>query len=212
MRESWVVQRLVVVVALISSGCLAEYVLPGGSRGDTGLTPEDTVVSADAPTGGAMTGGTGEGDSDDDSEDVGECTVGTSRCGDLCVDWQSDARHCGCDEVCETDEMCLMGECRDVVVLDCSSCPCADQCPAGGDGVLASTTGEEGGGSNFAGTDDTDDTADTADTTDTADTADTADTTDSGGEGPQQGLCCELAEAMQVVCVLADVDETVVCP
>lgn len=135
MRECWGVRSLVVViVASVSGGCLAEYVLPGGSRGDTESNGGETMVSGDTPT---MGGGEGEGD---DSE--GECAAGASRCGEACVDLQRDGEHCGgCGEVCTSDERCIVGECRDVVVLKCASCPCADQCPAGDDGVLASTTG-----------------------------------------------------------------------
>jgi len=187
-RESWGVQRLFVVVALISSGCLAEYVLPGGSRGDTEATG-DTMVSGDVPTVGTETGKGTQGDSEGgcESECDGECTAGTSRCGEQCVDRQTDEQHCGsCDEVCKVDEMCVVGECRDVVVLECASCPCADQCPPGsGDGLLETTSGGDGGDS---------------------------DTADSGGKDPQQGLCCELAEAMQVICVIGDIGETLVCP
>lgn len=185
-RESWGVRYLAVLVLSISSGCLAEYVLPGGSRGDTGSSGDDTVASGDAPT-----GATGQGDSEDG------CEAGTSRCGELCVDLQRDEEHCGgCDEVCKADEMCLVGECRDVIVLACEGCPCADQCPVGDQGVLASTTGE-GGGEGGEGTGG-------------GDASDTAETAESGGKDPQQRLCCEVE--MQVLCVVGDADEVLVCP
>lgn len=171
-RESWGVRYLAVLVLSISSGCLAEYVLPGGSSGDTG-PGDDTVASGDVPT-----GATGPGDSEDG------CEAGTSRCGELCVDLQRDEEHCGsCDEVCKVDEMCLVGECRDVIVLECEACPCADQCPVGDEGG-------EGGGEGGEG--------------------DTAETSESGGKDPQQRLCCEVE--MQVLCVVADADEVLVCP
>lgn len=192
-------QRLFVMVALFTSGCLAEYVLPGGSRGDTESTG-DTLASGDVPTVGSVTAGdTGQGGTQGDSEGgcdsecEGDCTAGTSRCGEQCFDLQTDEQHCGsCEEVCKADEMCIAGECRDVLVLECEGCPCADQCPGSGDGLIEATGGGDGGGSE--------------------DTADTEDTADSGGKDPQQGLCCELAEAMQVICVIGDVGATLVCP
>lgn len=169
--------------------------MPGGSRGDTESTG-DTTVSGDAPTvGGDTAGDTGKGGTQGDSEGgcdsacEDECAAGTSRCGEQCVDPQTDELHCGsCEEVCKVDETCIAGECRDVVVLECEGCPCADQCPGAGsgDGLIEATGDGEGGGG--------------------------GDTADSGGKDPQQGLCCELAEEKQVICVIGDVGETLVCP
>lgn len=167
---------VVVVVALVGSGftlggcTLTEYVLPGAPR-DSGSSGDDTVASGEAPTSGSETMGMG------DSE--GGCGAGMSLCGELCVDLQGAEEHCGsCGEACEDDEMCLAGECRDVLVLDCTSCPCADQCPDSEQNVLEATSGTE---------------------------------SDSGGKDPQEGLCCELAAQMQVVCILGDPDDAL-CP
>lgn len=184
-RESWGVRRLVVMVARVVSvgllaGCtLAEYVLPGGSRGDTEPNADSTGASGDVPTGG---GATEMGDSD------GECEVGLKRCGDECVDLQGAEAHCGgCGDPCKSDEMCVVGECRDVVVLDCKSCPCTDQCP-GADGGGEGGEGSEGS----EGSDGSDG--------------------ETGGGDPQQRLCCELAAEMQVVCIVGEVGEALVCP
>ncbi len=179
-RESWGVRRLVVMVALVVSGwtlagcTLAEYVLPGGSRGDTESSGDATVASGDVPTGGTV------GDSD------GECEVGLTRCGDECVDLQRAEAHCGgCEEPCKSDEMCVVGECRDVVVLDCESCPCTDQCPGGGQGGGDGGEGSEGSEGSDG---------------------------ETGGSDPQQRLCCELEAKMQVVCIVGDVGDALVCP
>ena len=177
--ESEWVRRLVLVVGLVASGftlggcTLTEYVLPGAS-GDVGSSSDGTVATGEAPTSGS--GATGMSDSE------GGCGAGMSLCGELCVDLQVAAEHCGtCGKVCEGDELCLGGECREVLVLDCTSCPCADQCPGSEQHVLeATSSGSESD-------------------------------SDSGGQDPQQGLCCELAAPMQVVCILGDPDD-VVCP
>ena len=56
------------------------------------------------------------------------------RCGDACVDLSRDAAHCGsCDEVCDSDELCIASECRDIVPVDCAACPC-DACAESGGG------------------------------------------------------------------------------
>lgn len=120
------------VAALWLGGCtLAEYVLPPVSGGDSDSAGGDTQGTDDMPTGSA--GDTSEG-----------CGAGESLCQGGCVDLLSDEAHCGrCDDECKSDEMCVVGECRDVEVVDCAGCPCADQCPVGGsDG----TDSDDGGG------------------------------------------------------------------
>lgn len=125
----------VLVVALWSGGCaLAEYVLPPASAGDSDSAGSDTEATGDTPTGG--------------SGDTGGCGQGESLCEGGCVDLHADEAHCGrCDEACKSDEMCVVGECRDVAVVDCASCPCADQCPPGGgvDSDGMDSDGEGGG-------------------------------------------------------------------
>lgn len=170
----------VVSVGLLAGCTLAEYVLPGGSRGDTETNADSTMASGDVPTGG---GATEMGDSD------GACEVGLKRCGDECVDLQGAEAHCGgCGDPCKSDELCVVGECRDVVVLDCESCPCTDQCPGGGQGGGEGGEGSEGS----EGSDGSDG--------------------ETGGGDPQQRLCCELAAEMQVVCIVGEVGDELVCP
>lgn len=136
--ESEWVRRLVFVVGLVASGftpvgcTLTEYVVRGAS-GDAGSSGDDTVTSGEAPTSGS--GATGMSDSE------GGCEAGKSLCGELCVDLQVTNEHCGaCGKVCDDDKLCLGGECRDVLVLDCTSCPCADQCPGSEQNVLEATS------------------------------------------------------------------------
>jgi hypothetical protein len=95
------------------------------------------VVTGDpAPTGGDTTG---------DGQTTGDaCDEGLTRCGDACVDLSRDDGHCGtCEEYCKSDEKCIASECRDILPVDCATCPC-DACPGSG-GVLESTTSGGGG-------------------------------------------------------------------
>ena len=97
----------------------------------------DTHGTGDMPTGAAgAAGGTSEG-----------CGEGELLCERGCVDLLSDEARCGCDDECKSDEMCVVGECRDVAVVDCASCPCADQCPVGdSDGTDSDGTDSDDGG------------------------------------------------------------------
>lgn len=57
--------------------------------------------------------------------DVPGCGVGLSRCGEACVDLQSNGLHCGaCGRVCGNNSACQMGECRCATGFE----PCADRC------------------------------------------------------------------------------------
>lgn len=64
----------------------------------------DTHGTGDMPTGAAgAAGGTSEG-----------CGEGELLCERGCVDLLSDEARCGCDDECKSDEMCVVGECREV--------------------------------------------------------------------------------------------------
>lgn len=57
----------------------------------------------------------------------GDCPAGFSRCGDDCVDVNSDLGHCGgCNRPCGPEQICNSGSCEDLPV----TCP-AQGCPAG---------------------------------------------------------------------------------
>ena len=142
---------LVCSSALLQGGCLVEYVLPGDPISDTGdatATMATTGATSDG-TGdagaSADTGATGDAPTGGDTSDTPQpCAEGQLRCGEGCVDPRTDEANCGaCGDPCKSDELCIVGECRDVQVVACEGCPCPDLCPQGdgdGDGVLASTT------------------------------------------------------------------------
>ncbi len=199
----------VLILALLSGGCLVEYVLPGAgttavtTTGDslpTGDPTEGTATAADAAsnadaetsattdpseTAGPATQTTG-GDPSSDGEPCGD---GQTRCGDACVDLRVDEAHCGdCFEVCKTDELCIAAQCRDVLPVECNACPC-EACPMG-DGLLAATTGDGGGDGGDGGGDGGSD----------------------GGSDPQQYLCCAPAEGEKALCIVGDLDDVLVCP
>jgi hypothetical protein len=195
------VRRLALALALVPCGCLAEYVLPGDATGDVQSTSGDGEPSGGAPgepTSGDMSGDmSGDVSGGGDTEGAKLCDPGLLRCGDACVDPGSDEAHCGgCEGSCKDDERCIVGECRDVVVLECDSCPCADQCPQKDQGVLAATSGESAGGE-----------SDSA----SGDTAESAGD-ESGGKDPQQYLCCVVEASSQVWCVIGDMEDPLVCP
>jgi len=193
------VRSTLIALALVTGGCLVEYVLPeGDSLGDQGNT-QSSATNDPAPT-----TGTGDPDLMGDGRTTGDaCDAGLMLCGDDCVDLEGGDAHCGtCDAYCEDDQMCIASECRDILVVECTACPC-DACSAG-DGELESTSGDgepsmylccppaEGPDTgDTRGTGDTGDTGDTRDTGDTGDTGDTADT---------------------VVCVVGDPEDLLVCP
>jgi len=57
----------------------------------------------------------------------GDCPAGFSRCGDDCVDSNSDLGHCGvCNRACGPDQVCNSGTCEDLPV----TCP-VQGCPPG---------------------------------------------------------------------------------
>ena len=66
---------------------------------------------------------------------VADCG-GLDRCGDACVDFDTDPLNCGgCGDNCSRDQICVAGNCRDFgPALGCTMCPCAactgdtDQC------------------------------------------------------------------------------------
>jgi hypothetical protein len=148
--------------ALLPAGCLVEYVLPADPATTSGDPPTETTgattgAMTEGATGGATggmtgdaeasgnTGATGDAPTGSDTSDAPQPCEGESqlRCDGACIDPSTNNSHCGgCDDPCKSDELCIVGECRDVLVLDCEGCPCADQCPEG-EGVLASTTGDE---------------------------------------------------------------------
>ncbi len=167
MRESEGVRPRALVLALLpwaSLGCLVEYVLPG----ETSAGDPSTAAASEETT---PTGETGASEAGSD-----ETGCAGTVCAGACVDVSQDDAHCGrCGDPCDADERCIAGECRDVVVVECASCPCPDQCPEGA-GVIESTT--------------------------------------SGGDGdPQKYLCCADVEGLATaLCVVGDLDETLVCP
>lgn len=57
---------------------------------------------------------------------VAMCPRGTERCGDACVDTESDPLNCGgCGDSCGADQVCRTGNCRDYEVpAGCAMCPC----------------------------------------------------------------------------------------
>ena len=123
-----------ITLALVTSGCLVEYVLPeGDSSGDQGTT-QSSLTNDPAPT----TGTTGDGQTTGDA-----CDAGLVRCGDACVDLTRSGTHCGaCDESCEDDEMCIASGCRESLVVACAACPC-DACPAEDGGEESASGGGE---------------------------------------------------------------------
>ncbi len=61
------------------------------------------------------------------------CPAGLMDCGKRCVDLGSAPLDCGaCNVHCQSDEMCVSGQCKSYVVpiVGCESCPC-DQCQSG---------------------------------------------------------------------------------
>lgn len=156
--------------ALLPAGCLMEYVLPadpgdaptGATTGATteattervteGVSEGETEGATEGATGDAEasgnTGATGDAPTGDDTSDPEPCEDESQlRCGEDCIDPSTNNSHCGmCDDPCESDERCIVGECRDVLVLDCEACPCADQCPEDEDAPESTTGGEGEGG------------------------------------------------------------------
>ncbi len=177
-----------IALALMTGGCLVEYVLPeGDSSGGPGTTQNSTTGDPAPTTGGADTTG--------DEQPTGDaCDPGLTRCGEDCFDLARSDTHCGtCDEFCEDDEMCIASECREILVVACDACPC-DACPS--DDVLESTTGGGGDPSKYlccppAGGGEGTDSADSAESEESAETADTAET---------------------VLCVVGDPEDLLVCP
>lgn len=152
---------VLISLALLPAGCLMEYVLPADPATDTGDGKTTGATSQDEDTGdddgdtstGATgdaeasgnTGATGDAPTGSVTGDTQPCDEGLLRCGETCVDPSRDQTHCGsCDDPCKADELCIVGECRDVLLLECEGCPCADQCPQG-EGVLQSSTGDAEG-------------------------------------------------------------------
>jgi hypothetical protein len=71
-----------------------------------------------------------------------DCPSGETRCGDVCVDFQTDVAHCGgCSNTCPTGQLCQMGNCVSTCadpLLPCSmACvdPSIDPKNCGGCGV-----------------------------------------------------------------------------
>jgi hypothetical protein len=65
-----------------------------------------------------------------------KCDAGYSKCGRKCVNFQSDATHCGdCDTVCDGGRDCIEGT--------CSECSTAEDCPQA-DGDCKAATCEDG--------------------------------------------------------------------
>ncbi len=191
------VRRVVLVLALSPCGCLAEYVLPGDAATSEASSTGGGSSGGESPTGGEASDA-GDEASGGDETGAQPCDAGLLRCGEACVDPDSDEAHCGeCGEYCKEAERCIAGECSDVVVLECASCPCPDQCPEKDQGLFEATGGESVGESASAG--------------DTADTADSGGD-DGGGEDPQKHLCCAVEAASQVWCVIGDPEDPLVCP
>ncbi len=69
----------------------------------------------DQPCAGACVGGSC----------VASCEAPRVTCGTSCVDLSSDPLHCEeCGDACDADEACVAGQCRDVSLAGCASCPC----------------------------------------------------------------------------------------
>ncbi|MBK6519035.1 MAG: hypothetical protein IPG04_34045 [Polyangiaceae bacterium] len=65
--------------------------------------------------------------------ELGQCVAQCNQldaCGNACVDRDTDPLNCGdCGEVCQNDEVCVEGNCRQWEVgVGCNSCPCNASC------------------------------------------------------------------------------------
>ena len=77
----------------------------GGAAGseDAALPVTDSAAGMQGTGGHGATGGTGSL----------VCPMSLTRCGDSCVDLETDRAHCGdCERACPLDEQCIGGECR----------------------------------------------------------------------------------------------------
>jgi hypothetical protein len=60
-----------------------------------------------------------------DGECAADCESPKTLCGSACVDLSSDFLHCEeCGNICQADEICVFGNCRDYSLAGCTSCPC----------------------------------------------------------------------------------------
>jgi len=61
---------------------------------------------------------------------VASCGNNLDQCNNACVNFDTDPLHCGkCDKVCNTDEVCVQGKCKNWQVgVGCNTCPCSGSC------------------------------------------------------------------------------------
>jgi hypothetical protein len=62
-----------------------------------------------------------------------QCTAPRTNCNNACIDLQNDPLHCGnCfggGSVCDSDEVCVQGDCRPWELgIGCNTCPCTSSC------------------------------------------------------------------------------------
>lgn len=97
---------------ILGSGCAEDFTIGGASASESGESSSGTSGDGD----GDGDDGSCQVNCDDEREicDVDQCLCrdGLARCGDACVDTESDPTNCGtCDTDCGTD-VCESGECR----------------------------------------------------------------------------------------------------
>ncbi len=108
------------VLALPLMGCGAQDYMVGDSNASSGLaeTTDDDLVDPSCtpacnPSEICVSGGC-------------VCRLGFERCGDLCVDLDSDPAHCGqCDQVCN-NEVCSDGNCSGSCAYTMCGVMCAE--------------------------------------------------------------------------------------
>lgn len=139
MRRSHLTGLLLAIVALAAlAGCSFTAELDDGPIEALRCTTSSDCAAGHLCTedgfcayfGFDATPGADSGDVADDTPDnAPECEAGEDRCGEACVDTQSDAQHCGgCDVVCEGGEVCREGQCTTPLSCEPAQTACGAVC------------------------------------------------------------------------------------